>query len=87
MGIVPTTRTQYHMNTSKITELMIQGDEDNHKTTFRTRYGHYKFALVPFRFINAPNTFMCLINNVLRSYLDTFLLLFVDDILVIYSKT
>ena len=39
-------------------------DEDIHKTTFRTRYGHYDFVVVPFGLRNAPSTFMCLMNNV-----------------------
>jgi hypothetical protein len=57
-----------------------------HNTTFRTRYGHYDFVLVPFRLTNARTTFMCLMNSVLRKYLDKFILVFVDNILV-YSKT
>ena len=39
-------------------------DEYIHKTTFRTRYGHYKFVVVPFGLTNAPATFMCLMNSV-----------------------
>jgi hypothetical protein len=61
-------------------------DEDIGKTTFRTRYGHYEFTMVPFGLSNAPAIFMCLMNRVFRNYLENFFVVFLDDILV-YSKT
>ena len=44
-------------------------DEDIHKTTFKTRYGHYEFVVVPFGLTNAPATFMCCMNSVYNRYL------------------
>jgi hypothetical protein len=60
-----------------------EGDE--WKTTFRTRYGHFEYSVMSFGLTNAPVTFQHMINDIFQEYLDHFVVIYLDDI-IIYSK-
>ena len=66
-------------------QLKIKG-EDIPKTAFRTRYGHYEFLVMTFGLTNTPAAFMDLMNRVFHEYLNRFVIVFIDDILI-FSKS
>jgi hypothetical protein len=70
-------RSGYHQERIK--------EEDISRTDFRTRYSHYEFIVVPLGLSNSQAVFMCLMNDIFREYLDKFVIVFLDEI-IIYSK-
>ena len=71
-------RSEYHQIRVKA--------EDISKTAFRTRYGHYEYSVMPFGVSNTPGVFMEYMNRIFHPFLDSFVVVFIDDILV-YSKS
>jgi len=71
-------RSGYHQSLVKV--------EDVEKSAFKSRYGQYEYVVMPFGVTNAPALFMDYMNRIFRPFLDKFVVVFIDDILI-YSRT
>jgi len=65
-------------------QILVKAD-DVQKTAFRSRYGHYEYVVTPFGVTNAPTVFMDYMNRIFRQFLDKFVVVFIDNILIYYK--